>query len=273
VNIEGILEKNKKNWGYQMGKVIERFAHSISLLSDAEKHVLYYIETNFNEAKMQSLTNMADTINVSTTTIIRMCQKIGLAGFSELKFVLKSLEEKRPSRDEDIIKRYRSHVVNAFDTLRSRDISRICELMIQADRVIIVSVGLSKMIGEYFSKLLIQVDKQTLYVYESHIIDLVLNTLHENDLVVFISSSGETQTILKAAEKAKYHHHNTVAITSAIDCTLAGLVSHRLITNVQRYYWAGYDLTARSTLMMLVDILFESYLKLLTNDSDTPGGP
>ncbi|MFB5192324.1 MurR/RpiR family transcriptional regulator [Alicyclobacillus fastidiosus] len=246
-----------------MGKVIERFAQSVSSLSDAEKHVLYYIEAHFDEAKKQSLTAMADSINVSTTTIIRMCQKLGLSGFSELKFVLKSLEQHDPSRDEDIITRYRSHVANAFETLRSDEISRICELMIQADRVIIVSVGLSKMIGEYFSKLLMQVDKQTLYVYESHTIDLALNMLRENDLVVFISSSGETQTILQAAEKAKYHHHNSVGITSAIDCTLAGLVSHRLSTHVQRYHWAGYDLTARSTLMMLVDILFESFLKLL----------
>lgn len=34
-----------------MGKVIERFAHSVPSLSHSEKHVLYYIETYLDTAR------------------------------------------------------------------------------------------------------------------------------------------------------------------------------------------------------------------------------
>ncbi|MCY9681093.1 SIS domain-containing protein [Paenibacillus larvae] len=38
-----------------------------------------------------------------------------------------------------------------------------------------------------------------------------------NDLVVFISSSGKTQTFTKIAEKLKYRNTETVAITNTVE--------------------------------------------------------
>jgi hypothetical protein len=48
--------------------------------------------------------------------------------------------------------------------------------------------------SQVLSKLFMQVNKPTSYVYESHIIDLLPNMVQSNDLIVFISSSGETGT-------------------------------------------------------------------------------
>jgi DNA-binding MurR/RpiR family transcriptional regulator len=116
------------------------------------------------------------------------------------------------------------------------------------------------MIGEYFSKLLMQVNKSTVYAYESHIIDLLSNKIDSNDMVIFISSSGETKTIVKVAEKLKFQNRQTAAITNTSDCTLAKLVSVSVSANAHPVQYAGYDLTARSYMMLLIDILFESYL-------------
>jgi DNA-binding MurR/RpiR family transcriptional regulator len=142
----------------------------------------------------------------------------------------------------------------------SAGISSICDSILKADKVVIIAVGLSKMIGEYFSKLLIQVNKPTFYVYESHIIDLIPNMIQRDDLVVFISSSVETKTIVNVAEKLKYQHQQTVAITNKADCTLAKLVTVALSAHTQTVRYAGYDLTVRSVLMILIDLLTQSYL-------------
>ncbi|MBY6271827.1 MAG: MurR/RpiR family transcriptional regulator, partial [Bacillaceae bacterium] len=119
----------------------------------------------------------------------------------------------------------------------------------------------SKMIGEYFSKLLMQVNKPSSYVYESHMIDLLPNMVQQKDLIVFISSSGETKTIVQAAEKIRFKNVETLAITNNADSTLAKLARKNISAYVQRVQFAGYDLSARSTLVVLIDILFEFFMK------------
>jgi DNA-binding MurR/RpiR family transcriptional regulator len=245
-----------------MGKLVERFSSQIKDLTYSERHVLYYVEQNLTTAKNQSLTDLAERNNVSTTTIVRMCHKLGLAGFSEFKFILKEFDnDLKPDKGNgSTIERYRKALDHSLALLRTKDFEEISEQLIRAKRVFIVAVGLSKMMGEYFSKLLMQVNKSSSYVYESHIIDLLPNMVERNDLVVFISSSGETSTIVKAAEKLRFKNIYTLAITNGNDSSLTKLVQKSLSSDVQRVRYAGYDLTARSIIVALIDILFEFYL-------------
>ncbi|MDT2292042.1 SIS domain-containing protein [Paenibacillus larvae] len=60
-----------------------------------------------------------------------------------------------------------------------------------------------------------------------------------NDLVVFISSSGKTQTFTKIAEKLKYRNTETVAITNTVDSLLNKQVTVSLSANVERVKFAG----------------------------------
>ncbi|RLQ94895.1 MurR/RpiR family transcriptional regulator [Falsibacillus albus] len=244
-----------------MGKVLEQFASYIKELTHSERHVLYYIEGNIDQAKNQSLTDMARVNSVSTTTIVRMCHKLGLEGFTELKFLLKKMESDSRPEASDAIDRYRREMDQALSSLKVKDFEEISEQLMRADRIMIVGVGLSKMMGEYFSKLFMQTNKPTSYVYESHIIDLLPNMVQPKDLIVFLSSSGETSTIVQAAEKLRYKNVDTLAITNGADSTLSKSVRKTLSADIQRVQYAGYDLSARSSMVMLIDILFEYYLK------------
>ncbi|OIU69779.1 MurR/RpiR family transcriptional regulator [Rossellomorea aquimaris] len=243
-----------------MGKVLDRFASSIGELTHAEKHVLFYVEEHLDTAKNQSLTAMAESNSVSTTTIVRMCRKLGLEGFSEFKFVLKSIDE-NVGPAENMLDRYSQDMGRTLSSLRVEELEKISGQIERAGRVMIVSVGLTKMVGEYFSKLLMQVNKPTSYVYESHIIDLLPNMVQPNDLIVFISSSGETKTIVGAAEKIRYKNADSLAITNSADSTLAKITRNSISADVQKVQFAGYDLTPRSTMVVLIDLIFEFYLK------------
>jgi RpiR family transcriptional regulator, glv operon transcriptional regulator len=244
-----------------MGKVLDQFGSSLAELTPTEKQVLYYIDGNLDEAKKHSLTEIAKVNNVSTTTIVRMSHKLGLEGFSELKYILKTIENQQSLLDDNPVDRYKEEFVSAFEAIQTRELEKLSERMVNAKRVIVVGVGLSKMMAEYFSKLLMQTNKQTHYTYESHMIDLLPNMVQPDDLVFFISSSGETKTLIQAAEKLTYQVVDTAAITNSSDSTLGKMVKTNLSMTVDRVKFAGYDITARSTLMLLIDLLFESYLK------------
>jgi RpiR family transcriptional regulator, glv operon transcriptional regulator len=244
-----------------MGRILDQFGSHLADLTPTEKQVLYYIDNHVDEAKNFSLTEIAKVNNVSTTTIVRMSHKLGLDGFSELKYMLKTIDNKHMLLDNNPVERYKDEFVSAFETIQTGELEKLSEKMVKAKRVIVVGVGLSKMLAEYFSKLLMQTNKQTHYTYESHMIDLLPNMVESNDLVFFISSSGETKTMVQAAEKLKYKVVETAAITNASDSMLGKLVRTNLSMTVGRVKFGGYDITARSTLMLLIDLLFESYLK------------
>lgn len=245
----------------QMGKILDQFGNHIAELTSTEKQVLYYIDQNLDEAKKLSLTEIAKVNNVSTTTIVRMTHKLGLEGFSELRYLLKTIENQQSLLNDNPVERYQTEFLSAFETISIEELEKLSERIKNAKRVIVVGVGLSKMLAEYFSMLLMQTNKQTHYTYESHMIDLLPNMVEPKDLVFFISSSGETQTVIKAAEKLSYKVVETAAITNTSDSALGKLVKTNLSMTVERVKYAGYDITARSTLMLLIDLLFEYYLK------------
>ncbi|WHY72299.1 MurR/RpiR family transcriptional regulator [Fictibacillus enclensis] len=244
-----------------MGKLADYFGSRLSGLTPTEKQAFYYMDQHLDKAKSLSLTEIAKVNNVSTTTIVRLSHKLGLEGFSELKYVLKSQDYTVSFKEMAPLTRYREEFLSSFETIRSSQLEEAADKMRNAKRVIVIGVGLSKMMAEYFSKLLMQTNKPTHYTYESHMIDLLPNMVEPQDLVIFISSSGETKTLLQAAEKLSYIVADTAAITNSPDSSLSGLVKTNLSFTVQRVQFAGYDITARSSLMLLIDLLFETYLK------------
>ncbi|MYL34599.1 SIS domain-containing protein [Pontibacillus yanchengensis] len=244
-----------------MGALIDYFAKEIQKLTHAEKHVLYYIESNIEQSKHLSLTKMASLNTVSTTTVVRMCHKLGLEGFAELKYMLRHFEYESLPQEQDTMNRYENDMHQLFSSLDTEHIDNISSKMIDANRIIIVAVGLSKTLGEYFSKRLMQVNTNSSYVYESHMIDLLPNWVNKTDFVIFVSSSGETDTLIHVADKLNHQDMQSLAITNSPESTLNSLTRFNISAHVQRVTYAGYDLSARSTLMILMDVLFERYLK------------
>jgi RpiR family glv operon transcriptional regulator len=248
-----------------MGKVLERFAPKLNSLSDSEKHVVYYIDNHFQSAKQHNLVQLAQAVNVSTTTVVRTCKKLGLEGFAELSFILRSLDPDKGVKVDDLVTKYVRHLHESLDSIDHKQLERMAQIMLQAKMVVVVSVGLTKGLGEYIGKRLIQMQKQTMHVYESHIIDLLPNLLHDNDVVLFISMSGETQTLVKAAQKLRFTGARLFSVTNAVESTLSQLAHYNLSTRVPTSSYSGYDITPRTPLVLLLDILIETYMKKLTD--------
>ena len=61
----------------------------INSLSPMELDVLRYINSNRSAVLTLSIEELAKKIFVSTTTIIRLCKKLDLDGYSHLKYFIK----------------------------------------------------------------------------------------------------------------------------------------------------------------------------------------
>ena len=64
-------------------------------LNENDKYIWKYILNNKKECENMSIQDLAANCNVSHTTILRFAQKLGLNGYSELKFCLKLENNKK----------------------------------------------------------------------------------------------------------------------------------------------------------------------------------
>lgn len=67
--------------------------NSNTKLNDSEKQIIQYVLNNPNDCSKLSLAKLAKKLYVSESAIFRLCKKLGLSGYSELKFDLVELAE------------------------------------------------------------------------------------------------------------------------------------------------------------------------------------
>ena len=72
-------------------------------LNENDKYIWKYILNNKKECENMSIQDLAANCNVSHTTILRFAQKLGLNGYSELKFYLKLENKKKYVFDKEEI--------------------------------------------------------------------------------------------------------------------------------------------------------------------------
>ncbi len=58
-------------------------------LNELEMTIYNYVITNADEVSRMTIRQLASTLNVSSTTILRFCLKLGCEGYSEFKYRFK----------------------------------------------------------------------------------------------------------------------------------------------------------------------------------------
>lgn len=190
------------------------FAPQIEFLSPAEKQVFFYIDNHISTLEKMSLTSLAESTNVSTTTVIRMCHKLKLSGFSELKFLLHSDKTETKPLSKDYSSTFLETIRLGIEQLPKKEIEQVATRIAYAPKIYIACLGMTKTLGEYFSKSLVTSKKNVVFTYDSFIIDVLPQIVERDDLIIIISESGGTENTLSLAEHLKYNLSNVIAIVN-----------------------------------------------------------
>ena len=94
-------------------------------MNATEIKILQYIIKNIDEIQKITVKELSQRLFVSKTTIINLAKKLGYEGFSELRFFLKNISERKTENQEehssekndvnDIFEEM-SHEMNPYDT-------------------------------------------------------------------------------------------------------------------------------------------------------------
>lgn len=192
-------------------------------LSVGELRVYDYLLSHLGQAKDMTIRQLSEATGVSTTTILRFCEKIGCDGYQELRYRLAREASHAPasgwSFPNDQAQVYQFLRFASEDANMERNISIAAELLAWASTIHLVGVGTSGNLAEYGARYFANLGIPNISVldsfYPNPTYDLTGNVL------VALSVSGETEQVLIQTESHREHGSKVISITNTAECGLA----------------------------------------------------
>ena len=88
----------------------------IQRLSANELAILEYIYEHHEDVVHMSIRELSQAVSYSSATILRFCKKLGLSGFSELKFALRNEAEDPKQKTENIPILSNQSIIDTIET-------------------------------------------------------------------------------------------------------------------------------------------------------------
>ena len=214
-------------------------------LSVKELEVAQYIISHSQAVKNMSIQTLAKLNCVSTSTILRLCNKLGYSGFSDFKVDLISSSPQKLSTDilqddinlndtlQDVNRKVQAMEKSSIDDTHSivnlNALDNAIDLIIASNKIVIFGVGSSGLVGKELEYQLIKIKKDVNCHFDSHISRSIVSTLGKNDLIIIISHSGETPEcveLLKLAESLKVPSIAITKMGQSQISLLANIVLH-----------------------------------------------
>jgi RpiR family murPQ operon transcriptional repressor len=259
-------------------------------LSAKERGVADYIIANKQSLKNMSIQTLAKANDVSTTTILRLCHKLGYQGFSDLKIDL--ITASGSSKQDNVLQEdinlddsietvnakihliEKSSIDETHAMMNTEQLAKANELIRNSNKVVIYGAGSSGLVGKELEYQLIKIKKDVSCHLDYSIQFSIVNTLDKHDLLIIISHSGENQDGVKLLTLAQQLGVSSIAITKMGQSRISGLANvllHTISTeSVSRLIPIRSKISQLSVINMLVTNLFiQQYDERLLKQTQT----
>lgn len=229
------------------------------LLNANEEEILAYFLQNAAKVQQITIREAADKFYTATNTITRMCKKLGFLGYSDFKEALyiTTIEEESysdfTSLDDQLVK--------TKQLLNPSVIAEINKNIFEAEQVLVLGVGLSRLPAEEFHNYLQVVGKNSHIFWEPHMMRHAARKLTKNDIVLAFSISGETENTIEPVNIANISGAKTVSITGFSKNKLSKISDYQLYGMTSKVIIDGIDVADRLSFHYIGNTLFTEYLK------------
>lgn len=202
----------------------EMVLNNFDKLNDTDIYIWSYIKDNKDEVSNLTISNLSKKISVSTTTIVRFVNKIGIDGYSELKFLIKQEEKSNDLPISNEFEKTCNSIIRYINELREKDYRRICEILNKSRNIFVWGSGdIQESVAEHVSRLFLSCG-ELIYVIKGNNIDKeIYNIINHEDTFILISLSGESSHVMKLAKRLKMENINIISITEFKDNSLSSL--------------------------------------------------
>ena len=198
-------------------------------LGRAEQRVANFIKNYPEEVVRLPIDVLATKVGVSSSTIVRLCRRIGISGYADLKIGL-AQDLARNARDaydslelenspEALFDSVRGRLVRTIDdslrVLQTDKVIQAARLLRQAGTVLVIGTGGTASVAQLCNYNFIKMGLNSQGSNDFVAIPLILNCMGPGDVLFAISHSGSTRSVDEA-----------VCIAKAQGCSVIGLTNY-----------------------------------------------
>ena len=239
---------------------------TINTLTIAELDILRFIDNNKKEILSMNIQDLSKTVFFSTTSIIRLCKKIGFSGFSELKFYIKEEinkheENKKEETFENILNNNVECIIETSKLLDKTKVNEIVEMLLTPMKIHFFGKGLTSTILDYVSKQLLTYNRSNYHYKDTHLVYLACESMTSNDMLIACSLSGNTHQVVRAAQIAKSRGAKVITITRNTENELSKIGDINLSICTEHSPTNVSDISSRVPMLFILNIIATSYIK------------
>lgn len=215
----------------------------------SDRVLIEYIKENIEDVVYKPISQISKESGIGEATITRFSKKMGYSGLHDFKVTLsreisglknRNIINKSIENDEGVMesarKLFDSNIrilENTFNIIDGNDIEKATDMIINAKKVFFIGIGYSGMTAEDSNYKFSRIGFNCMAIGSSHDMIMMAALMDEDDVVVAISHSGETDEIVKAVSIAKANGARVISVTEDKSSRL------RDVSDVSLRYFSG----------------------------------
>lgn len=236
-------------------------------LNDTEKEMCSYLADHLEELADLSINDMAKMLQSSRSSVLRMAQKLGYRGYSEMKYEMKLAAETAEVVPANLEEQFRKDVSRTFDLLEQVNFMPLLQAMEQADHLIIYATGfVQNNYSKQLSSELFMAGRHNYLISGESNFEITARTLTERDLVILVSFSGNTPGIQNTVNLLNVRKVPLCSITKLSSNFLTSASRYQLFYETSDLPLPGHHGASLNALSILLTILARKYLEYVLYD-------
>ena len=238
-----------------------------SKLNKNDLRIYSYIVQNKSEANELSINELADKLDLSTSSIMTFTKKLGLEGYSELRYLIKwSEEEIQGSTFDDNEIEYTKNDINLTMTMMSSlNLDGLFESLNEAERIFVIGNGYVQLnVAEELKRNFLNVGKIVNIIDQASDYEQYVDMIGEGDVLFVLSFRGENKSLVDFLDRL-----DKKVVVASITKLSNNTISHRSDYNIAFVTHEIFDFNQRmkispvSQFYVVIDFIILKYLSFI----------
>lgn len=243
----------------------------------SDRVLIEYIKENIEDVVYKPISQISKESGIGEATITRFSKKMGYSGLHDFKVTLsreisglknRNIINKSIENNEGVMesakKLFDSNIrilENTFNIIDGNDIEKATDMIINAKKVFFIGIGYSGMTAEDSNYKFSRIGFNCMAIGSSHDMIMMAALMDEDDVVVAISHSGETDEIIKAVSIAKENGARVISVTEDKSSRL------RDVSDVSLRYFSGESILETGSIssklaqFFVIDLVYTQVVK------------
>lgn len=243
----------------------------LDILRPSERKVADYILKEPEKAIKLTIAELAKASQSSEAAIIRLCKRLKIKSFSELKIRIAG-DLQKPAAEKyydilpnesmkDVVSKVSNNNIQAIretmDLVDYEELEKAVEAISNCRQLFIYGVGASGIIAQDAHQKFMRINVNCKTYTDFHLAAVAAANTDPADVVLGISHSGTTKEVVEVFELAKGNASTMISITKYGHSLLSKLADIRLFTSAsQESVFRSAAMASRMAQLNIIDVLF-----------------